>query len=326
MAVNLLLSYAFHAKTDLGAVRGNLVCGRLMIDSGAFTAYTKGRTIRLEEYAEFLRGWSGAWDHAMTLDVIGDPKGTAVNTRKLHAMGLPVMPVFTRGDTLTEFDAMVRDVGYVAVGGTVGLGAAHQRDRVAMLQRRAQELGGGIHALGVGALDSLRVARPYSADASNISGAFRFGTIVYFDGSRVRNVTLGDRKKLTADRAHLRAHGVDLATLATTRRMPATDAERQRLMRAMSLAYAAADEYLKNGGPAPAPTGRTDDGPHLYNSITPSFALAPASGLDAALHANPAGMPSVWRVHGASHDRWCCAAERAARATPTPASSEEPAR
>lgn len=270
MSVNLLLSYAFHERTDLAKVRRNLVCGRLLIDSGAFTAFTKGKTISLDAYAAFLEKWRGCWDHAITLDVIGDPVRTAAQTRKLHERGLPVMPVFTKGGDLREFDAMVKDAGYVAVGGTVGLGTKPQRERVAMLQRRAADLGGGIHALGVGSLSSLRAARPYSADASSISGAFRFGTVVYYDGREVRNTPISNRARLMRDRDHLRAHGIDLALLARTGRMPGQMTGRKELMQAMSLAYAAADEVLKRSGPVPAPvrgSAAATHGTHLYNSI-----------------------------------------------------------
>lgn len=334
MAVNLLLSYAFHAETDLSAVRRDLVCGQMMIDSGAFTAFTKGRTISLDAYAEYLQKWAGCWDHAITLDVIGDPAQTAANTRTLHARGLRVLPVFTKGGTLADFDAMVREFGYVAVGGTVGLGTRPQRERVTMLQRRAQDLGGGIHALGVGAMGSLRVARPYSADASSISGAFKFGVVVYFDGREVRCVSLANRARLLQDREHIRNHGIDLESLARTGRMPSRkDDARRKLMQAMSLAYATADEYLKAIHPVPPPNDNAA-GPHLYNSVTTQYGNTPVddvystAALDRQLHCGPnlynsvgagwlvqaaagldrrvhSGAPRVWRLHGRDHHRWC---------------------
>lgn len=332
MAVNLLLSYAFHADTRLDEVRQDLVCGRLMIDSGAFTAWSKGRVIKLSEYATYLTRWRDCWDHAITLDVIGDPAASRQNTRRLHEMGLPVMPVFTRTDTLREFDAMVTDVGYVAVGGLVGLPRAAQAARVGMLQRRAQQAGGGIHALGIGSMSTLRATRPYSADASSVSGAFRFGTIVFFDGQEVRNLSVTDTKRLTKYRAHIQAHGIDLGLLARTGRMPNRDnGGRQKLMQAMSLAYAAADEYLKATGPVPPPRevrdtvthvynsvigqggSRVDDvyvtarldgvlhpGPHFYNSVTPGFGIEPAAELDHTLH-QPGEVPTIWRIHGRTH-------------------------
>jgi hypothetical protein len=331
VAVNLLLSYAFHAGTDLAKVRRDLVCGLLLVDSGAFTAWSKGKHISLTEYAEYLEHWRPHWDHAVTLDVIGDGAASTVNTRKLHAKGLPVMPVFTRGDTLAEFDAMVKDVGYVCVGGLVGLPTKSQLARVRMLQRRAEDMGGGIHALGIGSLETLRATRPYSADASSVSGTFRFGTIVYFNGSRILNVSIQDRKKLARDRDHIRAHGIDVATLVRTGRMPGRESGRQTLMQAMSLAYAAADEWLKCTAPVPAPGERSPgphlynsvigqggsyeaadvaaaakldrrlhDGPHLYNSITPQFGLAPTAGLDRRVH-NGVDVPAIWRRYAGRH-------------------------
>jgi hypothetical protein len=292
MAVNLLLSYAFHADTKLDAVRRDLVCGRLMIDSGAFTAWSKGRTISLYEYAEYLKRWAGCWDHAITLDVIGDPVASRANTRRLHDMGLPVMPVFTRSDTLAEFDAMVADVGYVAVGGLVGLPTASQRARAGMLQRRAQDAGGGIHALGIGSLTSLRAARPYSADASSVSGAFRFGTIVYFDGREIRNTPVTNRARLRRDWSHIQAHGIDLALIASTGRMPSRENQgRQKLMQAMSLAYAAADEYLKSTGPVSPPRTVTGEGSQLYSSVIANGRtngdVYCVAGVDRELHQGP---------------------------------------
>jgi hypothetical protein len=263
------------------------VCGRLMIDSGAFTAHSNGKKISLDAYAEYLKRWRGCWDHAVTLDVIGDGKASAANTRKLHSRGLPVMPVFTRGDSLPEFDAMVADVGYVCVGGLVGLPVKAQLARVKMLQRRAAAAGGGIHALGIGSMATLRVARPYSADASSVSGAWKFGTVVYFDGREIRNVSLADTVRLTRDRDHLRAHGVDLAQLARTRRMPAAGQGRKELMRAMSLAYACADEVLKQSGPVVTPKA-LDKGTHLYASVGRDFIGAnTVAELDTELHSGP---------------------------------------
>jgi len=300
VGVNVLLSYAFHDKTDLAKVRKSLVCGRMMIDSGAFTAYTTGKTIHLKDYAEYLETWRGQWDHAVTLDVIGDPAGSKRQTTKLHAMGLPVMPVFTRGESIKEFDAMVKDVGYVCVGGMVGLPPAIVEKRTALLQRRAEQNGGGIHALGVGAIPTLRRAKPYSADASNVSGAFRFGTILCFDGERVINMPVSDKAKLRKHADHLAAHDIDVAKLATTGRMPSGSTGRPELMRGMSLSYAAADEWLKPRTKAPVPHGTTDvPGTHLYSSIVAGFLLDPATALDKELHEGY--NPRIWARHGRNH-------------------------
>lgn len=284
MAVNILLSYAFHAKTDLHSVRKRLPCGRLFIDSGAFTAHSTGKEISLQEYAEYLTTFDGAWNHAVTLDKIGDPATTARQTRKLHGMGLKVMPVFTAGESLAEFDAMVKDVGYICVGGGVGMTKAATVQRIGVLQHRAAALGGGIHALGVGAIPFLRQARPYSADASNISAAFRFGLIRFFDGVGIRAIKANDKAALAKYRVQLRAHGIDVAELATIGRMPGKET-RSALMRAMSVSYVVADEYLKRYAPAPVPQGVEDTpGTHLYSSVIGEFLLDPALEVGGLIH------------------------------------------
>lgn len=292
MAVNLLMSYAFHAKTDLKLIRSKMPCGRILVDSGAFTAWSTGKEIKFNEYVDFLRTWEGEWNHAVTLDTIGDPIATAKNTRKLHGLGLPVMPVFTVGDKLPEFDAMIRDVGYVCVGGTVGMAKEQQTRRLAMLQRRAQDLGGGIHALGVGADVALRKIRPFSADASNISGTFRFGTVIYWDGKSLRHCSVQDKAKFTAAVPHLARHGINVKTTLAGRRMPDKAAGRRDLMHGMSYAYAVADEVLKREKPVPVPTGINDlPGTHLYNSAMPHLTEAVAD-LDTEIHEGRT--PAIW--------------------------------
>lgn len=302
MALNILLSYALHADTKLDRVRAGLMCGRLLIDSGAFTAHTKGRPISIDAYAEYLERWRGCWDHAITLDVIGDHAATARNTRILHDRGLPVMPVFTRGGRVEDFRAMVRDVGFVCVGGLVGMPKPDQVRRVGPLQRIAEDLGGGIHALGIGSLETLRKTRPYSADASSVSGSYRFGTVTYFDGQRVKAVGLTDTAKLRADHAVIRDHGIDLARLATERRMPGNrDGGRQALMRAMTLAYVAADEQLKRPGVPPAAPGLAP-GTHLYTSMGANIPDVMATAqLDQQLHSPDADVPPIWRRYRRSH-------------------------
>lgn len=321
MGVNLLLSYAFHGGglhavrrgIDLGEVRARMACGRILIDSGAFTAHTIGPAetahITLDRYAAWLDQWAGVWDHAVTLDVIGDPAATAANTRRLHAQGLPVMPVFTAGSRLEELDAMVADCGYVAVGGLVGRGVKTETlvARLRMLQRRAADAGGGIHALGVGALSVLRRARPYSADVSSASGRLRFGTLAYFDGVGVRGVGVGDLATDGRARAALSGAGVDVAALLRSRRIPGK-AGRPDLVRAMALAYACADESLRRTSTVAAPKQARGDGPHMYSAMNRgggpvAMEALTLADLDAALHAPGAGDRwPVWRPYAGRHE------------------------
>lgn len=297
MTANVLVSYGVQPGCNLAEVRAALRCGRLMVDSGAFSAHSSGKAIAVPGYAAHLERWRGYWHHAITLDVIGDPAASARNTRALHERGLPVMPVFTLGGRLAEFDAMVADSRYVAVGGNVGASKAAVRDRAAMLQRRALAAGGGIHLLGVGSMASLRAVRPYSADTSSCSSMFRFGNLLYFDGAELRQVNLQHREKLAAARDHITAQGVAMAPLLRARRMPGGEA-RQALNVGLSWAYVCADEVLRRAAvppPAPGPPGTL-----LYLACANDGDLAAATTLAGAAHGDGAA-PRAWTRWGAGH-------------------------
>lgn len=307
----MLLSYAYYAKDDLAKHRAKMPCGRLLVDSGAFTAKTVGQKITLADYASFLGRWRGVYDHAVTLDVIGDPVATRRNTHALHSQGHNVMPVFTRGGTTADFDAMVRDSGYVCVGGGVGMPLKVLVPRLRGLQRRAEELGGGIHALGVGSLTALRAIRPYSADASNVTSVFRFGTVICYDGRQIRQFAMTDAKRMRANLHHLRAQGLDMATHVQTGRQPTGKGPRGAFMHGMSMSYVCADEDTTRYA-VPVPTGVKDTpGTHMYSAVVGGF-LAPAlAELDQLLHTG-AWSPPIWaNRYRARHLTQCRAEARA---------------
>lgn len=306
MAVNLLLSYAFHDRTNLFDIRNDLVCGRLMIDSGAFTAYTRGYVIKLDEYAAYLREFDGLWDTAVTLDVIGDPVASRKNTRKLHAMGMKVMPVFTRGESVKEFDAMIKDVGYVCVGGAGGMSHKHIVERFAHLQKRAADLGGGIHALGLGSIPGIRKVVPYSCDASNASGSFQYGTMTLFDGRRLQPVGTRDRESLKKHLPLLRSHGINPSWIIKNGKLPGVRSvdgspTRGEIMHGIATGMAAADEYVNHTLHAPVPHTVTDEpGPHFYSAVPPATLTRATIQVDRMLHYGD-WSPQIWSKYSRTH-------------------------
>lgn len=308
--MNMLLSFAFYGRDDIGAYRAKMPCGRLMIDSGAYTAASVGKVIELREYAEFLDTWRGSIDHAVTLDVIGDPAATARNTRWLHNQGHRVMPVFTRGGSAADFDAMVRDSGYVCVGGGVGMPPAVVVRRLSALQRRAEELGGGIHALGVGNMNGLRKIRPYSADASNVSATFIYGSLACYDGRNMRMIAHTDRKKVRAHMPYFKAQGIarSVTEVVTTGRHPRGEG-RRTLMRGMVMAGVAADEDATRWE-VPVPQGTTDTpGTHMYMAVTGSFLAPVTASVDTLLHDGQWSVP-LWERYRERHQHQCRVQDR----------------
>lgn len=256
--LDVLLSYAFHAKTDLRRVRTAIgPQAVLMVDSGAFTAKSTGKPISLGAYAAFLEQHRGAWSAAVTLDVIGDHAATRANTRRLHGMGLPVMPVHTVGAPLADFDAAVRDTGYVAVGGMVGTAKNSQAAYLQVLTRRAREHGGNIHALGVARHSLLRQVQPYSSDVSTVSRSLLHGMIQLWDGRKAQLVGFGPSRPGEVQRHHalLRGYGLDVAALLR-REVLGTAAGRTRVVEAALWGMRVQGTALRRGlQPVPVPPG-----------------------------------------------------------------------
>lgn len=95
----------------------------LFLDSGAFSAFTSGATIGLEEYADFIQRHGEMFNLRANLDVIGDDGSKSWdNWKALEGMGCDVFPVFHIGDDIKWLHKIL-DTGYpmLALGGLVGV-------------------------------------------------------------------------------------------------------------------------------------------------------------------------------------------------------------
>jgi hypothetical protein len=96
----------------------------ILIDSGAFTAFTKNKAIKPEDYAEWALGFRGRWQdksaslHFMNLDVIGDQDASWSNQARIEAMGLKILPIVTYGADVKHIDRAL-EYPYFALGGLV---------------------------------------------------------------------------------------------------------------------------------------------------------------------------------------------------------------
>lgn len=185
-----LLSYAM--KRDEAAIYGPLWEGaagkaRVLIDSGAFTAYSSGKPIRPEEYGRWALEFTARWRHRlaflafMNLDVIGDQVASWRNQEALERMGLSPIPIITHGAALTHLTHALERYDYVALGGLVGKGRAEQErwlDRLFREVMRFRKPDGGlpkIHLLGLTTKWACRRYPIYSCDSSSWTAPLRFG-------------------------------------------------------------------------------------------------------------------------------------------------------
>lgn len=95
----------------------------LMLDSGAFGAWTRGQDIDVEDYIAFVREYGDLFDSVVNLDVIpgifGSPKtpkqieySAAKSYENLQAMkeaGIPAVPVYHQGENIRWLERLVSD-------------------------------------------------------------------------------------------------------------------------------------------------------------------------------------------------------------------------
>lgn len=192
----------------------------IFVDSGAFTASTKGTRIKLAAYTRWIRQNAAHIDAYMNLDVIGNAAGTRRNQEVLEAEGLTPVPAFHWGSDPVEFDRYVECYPRVALGGIVPL--LKTPDRLVPylddlfnrgLKRRADLK---LHGLGMTSW-SLLTRYPWdSVDSSSWVAGAKFATPSLFDPEvpGFVSVTLFDPQSCFANRKLLYSYGVTAAQLS----------------------------------------------------------------------------------------------------------------
>ena len=96
----------------------------LVVDSGAFSAWTQGKAIDVDEYVKFCLANKEYISHAVNLDVINpnDPDAAAAagwkNFERMRDSGVITVPVFHAREKISWLEKMVDTVPYVGLSGT----------------------------------------------------------------------------------------------------------------------------------------------------------------------------------------------------------------
>lgn len=102
----------------------------LFIDSGAFSAWSQGVDIDINEYMEFIKEHSGILELYANLDIIAkgnrqeDKKESAektlINQKIMEKEGLSPLPVFHIGEPFEYLQYYIENYEYIGLGGMVG--------------------------------------------------------------------------------------------------------------------------------------------------------------------------------------------------------------
>ena len=180
--MNILMSYAYSndlAPWVLDQMRTN--GSRVLIDSGAFTAFSAGVKVSLEGYCGWLSKHKGTYDEYIALDVIGDHQATQDSYIKMIKMGFNPMGVVIIDDDPNSARRYVENNPRICVaGGALGQACLPWFPKRMELISRLTEHKAEIHALGFTPMgwDGKTCAK--TVDSSSWKGARRFGIVNYW--------------------------------------------------------------------------------------------------------------------------------------------------
>ena len=91
----------------------------LFLDSGAFSAWSKGININIPEYISFIKQHEKYIDVYAVLDDILDPEKTLKNQKIMEKAGLNPLPCFHFGEPVSYLEYYLNNYDYIALGGMV---------------------------------------------------------------------------------------------------------------------------------------------------------------------------------------------------------------
>ena len=263
--VRALLSFHSFRTQDVGALYEACtvdgVTPDLFADSGAYSAYSVGVPIVLDDYVAWLNRWDGLFTVIANLDVIGNHHASMQNLRELERQGVNALPVFhTTTEDFGLFEDLCEEYDYVAVGGMVAFSTSTGLfPWLVKVHKIARKHGTRLHGFGQTKWSYLLDLPWYTVDSSSWGGGHRWGRILLIDTLRGRtmSVPLGDRKKWSQYATLVREYGFDPADFY--------DRDRNTLGKILGLAMASwrtQELYLRERHGVM--TGPTGDGLRMY--------------------------------------------------------------
>lgn len=189
-ARNILISYADYRKSfakfseHLSNYQFNI-----LLDSGAYSAFTRGIKLDVREYADFLLEFGDWFEHCFNLDVIGDYEASWENQRYLESRGLKPVPVVHYGEEPGLVEQLGKEYDLVALGGMVPMST---RELDEWLREVFYGADGNLrnlpklHGLGLTTKSLLKKYRFYSSDSTGWLVGKKFGRIINDTGTSIK--------------------------------------------------------------------------------------------------------------------------------------------
>lgn len=177
--LRVLISY-FYTKVDKAIERG---FKHIFLDCGAYSAWTKGIEINLEDYTKYCQNLPPEVEVIAALDVIGDDWASLRNWEYMREKGVNALPTYHFGDDPEVLKVYAENADYVALGGTVGRVKTVIAEFLKPIFSKYPNH--RFHGFGIGSPLILKEFPFFSADATTWNVGSRFGQLLLEDGSRI---------------------------------------------------------------------------------------------------------------------------------------------
>ena len=162
-----------------------------MLDSGAFSAWTKDAQVDIYKYIQFIKDHAHCIDHYFVLDVISAKeerdaeaaaKATWENQTIMEAEGLNPIPVFHAGEDLMWLrEYIIKGHEYIGIGGLAMTSTGSRHPELDRIFRTISDPQGypqvKLHGFAITSLDTMITFPWYSVDSTSWVLTSRFGTI-----------------------------------------------------------------------------------------------------------------------------------------------------
>lgn len=178
---------------------------KVFLDSGAFSAYTLGVKLKVEDYANYILRNSDIIRvedgniMASVLDGIGDPQETFENQMAMEKLGVRPLPCFHANEDERYLEWYVKNYDYITLGGMVGASTQALANWLDHIWDNYLTDGAGnprikVHGFGITAIPLMERYPWYSCDSSSWIQAASFGGIVVPDDSKgILNLSVSEK-------------------------------------------------------------------------------------------------------------------------------------
>ena len=195
-APSLLVSYAY--LKEFMRFRRSLIYTEWVLDSGAFTANSQGKEIKLDDYIDACKALMETAPEPVeifALDVIGDHEATIRNTEKMWEAGIKAIPCYHVNEPEWVLEKIAKEYPKIALGGMAVLRGRRRRDWVKECFDKIWPK--KVHGFGVADKEGCLIVPWDTTDASSwIMGPQAYGRWRKFGYLGIRDV-VGLRSELT---------------------------------------------------------------------------------------------------------------------------------